>query len=169
MSKILTLWRHAKAHTASPTNNDHDRALTERGVADARRMADFMAQHHSLPDEVWCSTSMRTRETLAALPTLPTRLLSQLYLASAEDLFAQLKGADDANNHLMVIGHNPGLHMFAYALARDAAKPDYLEQLTEKFSTASVAVLHCNITRWHDLKPACGTLNLLQYAKALPQ
>lgn len=167
MTKILTLWRHAKAENDALSVRDHDRKLTERGVFDAALMADFLAKHSSLPDEVWCSTSARTRETLAALPTLPTRLLAPLYLASSEDCFAHVKTADDACAHIMIIGHNPGLHQFAHDLLRDSTNAQDEATLVEGFPTAAIAMFECHIKHWYELSPACATLQLLQAPKPL--
>src|SRR5580700_1570100 len=107
----LYLLRHAKAVPAEADGEDRDRPLAERGQRDMRAVAQWMAKRGFVPDLVLCSTSTRTRQTLAALlPQLGGRLQvlyeEGLYLAGASALLARLRklGADRAS--VLVVGHN---------------------------------------------------------------
>ena len=87
----------------------------------ARRICD----HAALPDEILCSPSLRTRETLAPLlamrPDLERRtaFVPQIYGASTGTLARLLDAAFAGSDRVLIVGHNPGLEM----LARDLLAP----------------------------------------------
>src|SRR5437868_2506052 len=65
-SKHLFVLRHAKSSWDDPGLDDHERPLAPRG----RRAAEAMAAHmsaHGVEPELVCSSSRRTRETLAGV------------------------------------------------------------------------------------------------------
>ena len=160
----LLLLRHAKAEPAGPGQDDHDRALTERGVADAAAMARSLERQGYSPARILCSTSTRTRQTVAPLLAerpVPVDYLEPLYLAPPGRILALIQDAADAAATLMVVGHNPGLEQCAALLAREPVKPreqarhDVME---EKFPTAALAVLEFENARWRDIAPDEGRL-----------
>ena len=151
--KTLILWRHAKAVEASGDMRDHDRPLTQRGHAHATSMAQHMQQAGLEADHVLCSTSARTRQTLAALNPVPaTQLDAALYLATAGTLITQIQACDDRAENVMVIGHNPGLHQLALTLAARAENKTDDEALQLKLPTSGVAVLRFD-GNWRELAP----------------
>ena len=162
--KRLLLFRHAKAEPGGPELDDHDRALTPRGVSDAAAMTRTIKRKGYAPSRILCSTSMRTRQTVEPLLreyTLPVEWLGSLYLAPAGKIIALAQDADAGDNVLMLVGHNPGLEQAASMLARDAVRPaerDFHDLLEEKFPTAALAVLDFEIDRWAKLSPASGRL-----------
>jgi phosphohistidine phosphatase len=160
----LLLLRHAKAEPGAPDQEDHDRALTERGLADAAAMARMMKKQGYAAARILCSTSVRTRQTveavLAAMPA-PVDYLEHLYLAPPGRIVALAQDAADADEALMVVGHNPGLEQCAALLAREPVKPREAHRhdvMEEKFPTASLAVLEFEIPRWKTLSPNTGRL-----------
>jgi phosphohistidine phosphatase len=158
----LLLLRHAKAEPGAPDQEDFDRALTPRGVADAAAMAHHLGKHGLAPSRILCSPSRRTRQTvaplLADLPA-PVDYAEPLYLAPCGKLVTLIQRCDDAV--LLVVGHNPGLEQCAALLAREAVvareqrRQDLLE---EKFPTAALAVLDFEIDAWSTLAPDSGKL-----------
>jgi phosphohistidine phosphatase len=82
--KRLWLLRHAKSSWDQPSLADPDRPLAPRG----RRAADVLAAHLAAaevrPTVVLCSSSLRTRQTLAAiLPALGDALQIWMERAAA--------------------------------------------------------------------------------------
>ena len=63
----LILTRHAKSSWDDPDTPDIDRPLNARGRAAARELGDFLASRDLEPEEVLCSTALRTRETWAGV------------------------------------------------------------------------------------------------------
>jgi phosphohistidine phosphatase len=92
---------------------------------------------------VLCSTALRTRETaelVLAGFAAPPRVLYEdgLYLAGRAVLLRRLRGLDESAGAVMVIGHNPGLHELALALASPDS-PRYRALATGKFPTTARA------------------------------
>src|SRR5690348_2108011 len=122
----LLLLRHAKAEPGTPDQDDHDRALTERGHADAAAMARYLRKQDYRPGRILCSTSQRTRQTIAPLlkaGPAAVDYLAALYLAPPGRIMALAQDTADAEAALMIVGHNPGLEQCAAMLAREPVKP----------------------------------------------
>lgn len=113
--KTLILMRHAKSDWTSGIDSDHARPLNPRGRASALALGDWLRAKGWLPDEVFCSSSTRTRETLEGLSVeAPVRFLDALYHAGPEIMQAALKEAKGET--VLMIGHNPGIAEFASLL-----------------------------------------------------
>lgn len=160
--------RHAKAEDDSNVRTDAERHLTQRGAEDAARLGAHLAAHGLLPDLVLCSSAARTRETLQHLgATLPTILSEKLYLASAGDMLAQLQQTEDAAQHVMIIGHNPGMHELVVRLMADARSEDDIKRLTLKFPTCACARLTVDASSWAELSLGTATLESYIISKEL--
>lgn len=160
----LLLLRHAKAEPGGPDRQDHDRALVERGLADAAAMARTLKARGHGASRILCSTSLRTVQTaeavLKAMPA-PIAYLESLYLAPPGRILALAQDAADADTALMIVGHNPGLEQCAAILAREPVKPKEQHRhdaMEEKFPTAALAVLDFAIAGWKQLAPGEGQL-----------
>jgi phosphohistidine phosphatase len=117
----LLLMRHAKAEKV-PGKADFERTLVRRGWVEADKVAGDFTAAGVRPDRVLCSSSRRTRDTLAAvLPHLSAdctvELRRDLYEAEEDDLAAAVASA--AGDCVLLIGHNPAVHGLAAALAGD--------------------------------------------------
>jgi phosphohistidine phosphatase len=110
------------------------------------------------PQLVLCSTARRARETLARIePALgrgAVKVERQLYLAGADALTDRLRRVPDRVDSVLVIGHNPGMHELALALAGSSASP----ALRAKFPTGALATLDLGIDSWRELEAECGEL-----------
>lgn len=143
----IVLLRHSKADW--PAVPDHERPLADRGRRDAPVAGRWLAGTGINPDLALCSTAVRTRETwkLAAheMSQRPRTVYEErLYEASLGDLLALLTETTDDIADLLLVGHNPGMHALADALAGDA-EGDSLERMTQHgFPTSAAAVLTYN-------------------------
>ena len=164
--KRLYILRHAKAAAAEPGQDDHARALTVRGIADAEALARYLRKNEARLDRVLISTSARTIQTadlvlreLEGPPRADYR--DGLYLASAVKILTMLKMLPGKLSDVMIVGHNPGLEELAVFLAREPVRRKERErrgELDEKFPTTALAVLDFDIDHWRDLKPESGKL-----------
>lgn len=142
----LALLRHAKSSWDQPGLDDFDRPLNDRGRTAAPVMGQILASLRFAPDVVLCSPSKRTRETLDAIAPYvanarhQVRFDDQLYLATPDTILFCLKTAGKNAKRILLIGHNPGLHVLATSLAR-SGDPTLLARLNDKFPTAALAVL----------------------------
>ena len=117
----LHLLRHAKSSWDDDAD-DHERPLNKRGRESARLIGEGLPKAIGELDLVLCSSAVRTRETAQlalAGYRKPPRILyeDELYLAGPKQLMARLREVDEATGSVMMIGHNPGLHELAVALA----------------------------------------------------
>jgi phosphohistidine phosphatase len=139
---MLHLLRHAKSSWKEAVE-DHERRLNRRGREAARRVGRHLTASVGAVDLVLCSSAQRTRETLELvldeLPTQPPTLIEdELYAASKEELMDRLLHLAEGIGNVLLIGHNPGLHELAVALAEtNSAGFSTLE--SGKFPTAARA------------------------------
>jgi phosphohistidine phosphatase len=153
--KTLYILRHAKAEAES-RDGDAERPLMKRGRKAAAAMGEYLASLTPAPRLVLCSTSLRTRETLEAIrpalhPAPQTLFEDLLYLAGTSRLLDRLQRLPEPAESVLLIGHNPGLHQLAAALASAAS------ELADGFPTAALAVLRIP-GAWSGLKPRQATL-----------
>lgn len=138
----LHLLRHAKS-ARDEGLEDNERPLSRRGREEARSVGESLPDAVGAIDLVLCSTALRTRETaelaLAGFAVPPrVRFEDGLYLAGWAALMQRLRRLDEAEGAVMVIGHNPGLHDLAIALAA-AKSPRYRALASGKFPTTARA------------------------------
>jgi phosphohistidine phosphatase len=127
--KRLTLIRHANAEQDSDVR-DFERPLSRKGWSEAQEMARRFLERGLAPDLILASAAVRTRETaetFAKVLGVAARLLQaddSLYLADGDHILAAVRAVGPRVNHLMVIGHNPGISAAAIALAPEAVTGD---------------------------------------------
>jgi phosphohistidine phosphatase len=165
----LHLLRHAKSGWDEAVE-DHERKLSRRGREAARRVSESLPAALGAIDLVLCSTSVRTRETaelvLAGIAP-PPRILYEdvLYLAGRAALMRRLCQLDESAGAVMVIGHNPGLHELALALAAPDS-PRYRALAAGKFPTTARASFAIE-QPWADLARSRHALTDYVTAKSL--
>ena len=155
----IVVIRHAKSSWDDPSIADHDRPLSKRGRNALSRLRDHIEGLELRPDLVMCSSSRRTRETLAGIRAALGRRArvesdSSLYAASAERLVTELRRLDNQVATVVLIGHNPGVADLVDLLAADPATG---RVAIDTFPTAAVAVLSV-AGPWSALRPACAML-----------
>ncbi|MBV9249914.1 MAG: histidine phosphatase family protein [Acetobacteraceae bacterium] len=160
----LLLLRHAKSSWDDPKLPDRERPLNARGRRAAAAMRRAMRELGLCPDVILVSPARRAVETLDALePWDETPLVEaaeSLYLANAGQMFGVLHGVGDVVRSVLLIGHNPGLHDLALALA--APQPvDYAgeaaRRLEKGFPTAALAEFSI-VAPWSQLYAGGGRL-----------
>lgn len=161
--KKLTLIRHAKSSWADPTLPDFNRPLNKRGQDDLPRMSTRVARQLPQADLILSSGATRARATAEELINLqldaPLAFVPELYESCYETLLNILQSQSDRHQHLIVVGHNPGLESLGYYLTH--------EQL-EKFPTAAVLHIHLSVRSWSELAESCGTSSWFDYPKLHP-
>lgn len=141
--RVLHLLRHAKSAPEEEGTEDRLRKLSRPGREDARLVAASLPAALGAVDLVLCSTALRTRETaelvLAGFAAPPPIVFEDgLYLAASPALIRRLRRLDEAAREVLLIGHNPGLHELALALAA-ADSPFYAALAKGRFPTAARA------------------------------
>lgn len=145
--RTLILVRHAKAEHGQG-KPDHDRDLTSRGRSDARAVGVWLSDPSRafILDVVLCSTSERTRQTLAGIAdggasAMDARFEEGIYNGGAAALLDLLRELPDSARTVLMIGHAPGIPVLATALAHEQSSRDAIDLLSGGFPTSGVAVL----------------------------
>jgi phosphohistidine phosphatase len=151
--KNLFLLRHAKSSWDNAALVDFDRPLSKRGISNAILLSEYIQKHSISFDLVLSSPSERTQSTLdlvlSSLDPIPVTVLKEsIYHASASNLSHLIKEQDEEINNLLIIGHNPGLHILTELLSNESVV---------KFPTCAFAKI-TNFNHWKDID--AGILNL---------
>lgn len=151
--KRLTLVRHAKSSWELEELSDSWRPLNERGY---RQLA-AMAGREPMGGVWLVSPAVRAYSTAYILREQShqgmeaVRLASEVYDNTLEALLGLLRRQRD--EHLVVVGHNPGMETLA----------GWLLGSPIKLATCSVLELELAGGEWDGLEPACATqLSLFQ-------
>ena len=146
----LILMRHAKTERAAASGLDRDRALTERGLADAALLGRVLAEKALRPDLALVSPSTRTRQSWDAVQEafgdVEVRIEPRLYDASPDTIRRLIEDAEDQAGCLLVMAHNPGVHTLAVDyLTESAASPAILDRMAGGFPTGAAAVFEVDV------------------------
>lgn len=140
----LILMRHAEAERAS-SGGDRDRVLSARGRNDAAQMGRLLAAQGLRPEIALVSPAARTRQTWElvhdAMGDVEVREGDDLYNGSADVLRGRIESLADEAGCLLVIAHNPGIHLLAVQyLVESAASPPLLDRMSGGFPPGAAAV-----------------------------
>ena len=141
----LILLRHAKSSWDAPGLRDHDRPLASRGKRAAPAMGRHLVDSDLRIDRVLTSTAARAMSTALAFveafdPAVPVLERRDLYHADPWDMLeiARDAGLGRDFEHIMLVGHNPGMHDLALDLCGEG--PDrQVRRLESKFPTGALA------------------------------
>ena len=109
----LFLLRHSKSVPDAYDQDDLNRSLSSRGINDARTLTSFIINKKIKFDQVLCSSSIRTVQTLDILKEdncsnfKNISITENLYLASEIEISKMINNSDA--NCLLIIAHNPGI------------------------------------------------------------
>jgi len=164
--KQITILRHGQA-SGDPGFEDFDRPLTEKGRKQLRRVAAFAARAKVKPDWIVSSPALRAKETADLLAgglklSRPTVWEKRAYLASAITLLDILRETPDVAEHLVIVGHNPGMSDLVAGLCTGG---DF--RLNIQMPTAGIATLSAQIVHWRQLRWGCAELTAYVAPRAL--
>jgi len=117
----LILWRHAEAFDLREAQADLDRALTPKGERQAHRMADWLAQRLAHSTRVYVSPALRCQQTAKAL-NKKFKTLAELGVEGNGESLLKAVRWPDANEPVLVVGHQPTLGLVASYLLAEAPR-----------------------------------------------
>jgi len=129
MAAELLILRHARSGWGAGIATDFERTLSPHGIEAAPRVGRWIAEQQLVPDYIFASPAVRTRQTLALLEEAlgsetPTRWEDSIYEASLGELIELLRERPAEADRVLLLGHNPGLELLiAYLGDRDAPTP----------------------------------------------
>ncbi len=160
--KTLWLLRHGDATPKEMIGGtDKARPLSEAGLEQAAKQADWLQAQNMVLDKVLISAATRTQETakicLAGLNLNPDQIDIQepLYNAGIDTLTDVIKEQDDGINTLLICGHNPSLSVLASLMG----EPGYVD-----IQPAMLCKLELSIDQWSELKNRSGKVILVKEA-----
>jgi len=149
----LTLIRHAKSSWKQPLP-DIERPLNHRGRRNAIELGQWLKDRHVRFDRIVSSPARRTLDTAASIAAqmgLPETIVESdgdVYLASAAALLALIHRFDDAEHHVALVGHNPGISDLAARLL-----PFHLDDELRTCACLQLAFEHPS---WRQIVPGSG-------------
>ncbi len=154
--KKLYLLRHAQAQ--QNINNDRARTISTQGGLEIEQVASQFKAKKMLPDVTFCSTSVRTIQTLDRLQMyshvkLKVEYTDQLYGVSLEELVNFLRAIDVHIKNVMVVGHNPTMNELSSYLIS--------ERKEVIFGTANLLAMTLHIDNWGDIGMGCAIMDWL--------
>jgi phosphohistidine phosphatase len=174
----LMLLRHAKTENDAPSGRDQDRRLDKRGRHDAAEIGGWIGRHPPFfPDLVLVSHAIRAHQTWEIAweamkelaPEPQVEILPELYGADPSHLLQIIRAASEVDpQRLMLVGHNPGMHELALALAGSGDNAGR-KALADNLPTSGLAVFDFAVDDWGDVAFRRGRLVLFVSPKLLKQ
>lgn len=154
--KRIFIMRHGKAEWGGDALEDFDRPLKKRGHKAAKFMGSLLAVHQEVPDIILSSSAVRAVETtkdfLKALGHIvPVVYDETLYMTSVEHTINLIRGLNDEDESVMIIGHNPTWENMIGHLVSQNGFNVYLP-------TCGVACIDIDIDEWSELDGQKGSL-----------
>ncbi|MEX2230685.1 MAG: histidine phosphatase family protein [Cyclobacteriaceae bacterium] len=162
--KTLYLIRHAKSSWDDPFQDDLDRPLNKRGKSDAPRMGKRLKEKDIHPDILISSPAERALSTCMIIAEkigyAPVNIHTdeELYHASEDKLLSFVHHLNDANDEVMIFGHNPGLTDFGNRLCP--------EPVAENIPTCGIVALKFPVNSWKAVTWKKGALDFFDYPKS---
>lgn len=162
--KRLILIRHAKSSWDYPMLADFDRPLNPRGRRDAPVMAQRLQALLAPPFRMVASPALRALTTAQifaetfAVPEAQIHIEPRIYEATPGTLLHLINSLDEADEQVLMFGHNPGFTDIAQLLA--SAPLPFIE-----LPTCGIAVLAFDVAQWRDIVPGDAELQAFRCPK----
>nr|WP_294859035.1 histidine phosphatase family protein [uncultured Fluviicola sp.] len=121
----LNLIRHAKTQQTSPTGNDYDRELLDKGVSQANVLGNYLQTHHISLGKIICSSATRTQQTKSIICQHLTErcnveFTKELYNAFYNEMLHIIRSYGKNETIVTLIGHNEGISQLASYLSGES-------------------------------------------------
>jgi len=146
-TRSLYLLRHAKAESATLHSPDEDRALTNRGIDDAKTLATKLIKKEIRFDLILTSPAIRAITTAQIISNRldhKQRFLEvdkKLYQADSTTLFRIVSKLHKKIKSVMLVGHNPALEDFVTLITGESVS----------MQTCALIELSFEFKDWKDL------------------
>ncbi len=160
--KRLLLIRHAKAELINQEITDFERKLSDKGVVDAQKMAEYLLENNIQPDCIISSSANRTLQTarifanMLKFPLVRIIENSDLYNGYTTSSFLELLAqCSNDNQTIAVVAHNPEIGNLAVNLS---------ENFRGGFPPCTVLLLEFETEQWKDIEVRTGRVMLYKYS-----
>ena len=162
--KTLLLVRHAKSGDHFSGSSDFERTLNEQGVNAAPKVAKYLLSEDVLIQRFVSSPAVRAQTTARLFmkeyhrPAAELVLIDELYLASVPVFVHTVTELDDADDHVAIFAHNPGITEFASSLTTVRI---------DNMPTAGVFAVKADVDSWSEFMPAAKDFLFFESPKRL--
>ncbi len=158
----LSLIRHAKSDWNRSINDDMNRPISLKGMNKTKKICKFLKERKISFDEVFCSPSRRTKETLdiiiKQLPDKPlVNYLENLYHTSAIDIFDTVM-LEATKKKVLIVSHQPLLSNSIDNFFSGSQNKHYLNAITS-YTTSAFFNVSFKCKNWHQILKSNATLN----------
>jgi phosphohistidine phosphatase len=158
-TRQLVLFRHSKTAAGNP---DIDRALADRGFADASAAGQWLSSHSIAPDLVVVSPALRARQTwqtaAVELASTPQVVIDErIYDNTIDDLLGVVRSTPSGIATVALVGHNPSMAELAFTLDDGTGHDDAREAIARSYPTSGIAVFSV-AAEWADVDAGGATL-----------
>ena len=162
--KTLLLARHAKANWDNSFGSDFDRKLNQRGLSEAKQMAELIAEKIEKVDIIFSSPAVRALETALFFANVwkieDSKIVTDLgiYESSYTIIPKIIMSLANGNNQkevekIIFLGHNPDMTYLINS---------YLGTNIENFPTCSIACIDFEVETWKEILPKKGKLRFIK-------
>ncbi len=156
--KTLLLIRHAHASWQQAAIQDHERPLTEEGIAAAESMAVTLKEKIGAPGLLISSPAVRALDTAIILakaldyPRHEILIESKVYHGHTDDLYNLIVGLPNDQDMVMITGHNPTITQLAN---------NFMQKKIDYMPNTGVACLQFDAKAWEEIAPAPACTHLM--------
>ena len=148
--RTLSLLRHGDASAATPGAGDLRRCLSQRGQHDIEQLRQWATRKLVRADWIYTSPALRAQssaEPFARTWQSPKIEVAELYLADLFTLLNCLQQTPADIQHVLLVGHNPGLSDLSNNLDPHAT--------AQAMTTAELISFNIAVD-WLDVQPGCA-------------
>ncbi|MFT4090018.1 MAG: histidine phosphatase family protein [Asticcacaulis sp.] len=143
--KRLIVMRHGKAEKEAESGEDFDRALADRGIAEAKAVAEALKSYGVKPDYALVSEAARTQGTFKAVQSvlgdIPSEVRKDMFDADSYALRDLIEAHEAAGETILVVGHNPAVQFLVleYMVEASASVVD-MDKVRAGYPTATATL-----------------------------
>lgn len=154
----LYFLRHAKTDWDSCDGNDFNRNISEKGVRETKKIGEFLVSEKIFFDEILCSPSLRTKETLEIIKYFfknkpKINFIDDLYHTSGKDLFDILM-VEATMQRCLIISHEPLLSNSIESFFKSMENKD-LKNAINDYSTSALFSVKFKCREWYEINKEC--------------
>ena len=150
IGQTLSILRHGDASAATPGAGDLQRPLSKQGQHDIEQLRQWAARKLLRADWICTSSALRAQssaEPFARTWQSPKIEVAELYLADMFTLLDCLQQTPADIQHVLLVGHNPGLSDLSNSLDPHAT--------AQAMTTAELVSFNIAVD-WLDVQPGCA-------------
>jgi phosphohistidine phosphatase len=161
--KKLIIVRHAKAESIEPGNIDFNRVLSQRGVDEAKQMAERVKPLFNGSTAILTSPAERAFKT--------ARIFAKSFEIDEDHIFKEhmLYGHYSLDELKILFGsigfHHDNVFVFGHNPTLGEIVDEFTSQFSHHLPTSGVIVIELDIDKWENMKNKCGKITHIEHPK----